>query len=225
MIAAASAAGALLGVLVGGVGGRLAMAVLAAKNPEDAGAISDDGFTIGQFTVEGTIQLLGATLQAGLMAAMLYLALRPLRIGPPWLRVACLTLGGVAVGGAVLINPNGVDFAVLDPSGLAVALFLAIPAVVVPLFYLLTERWLAPGSWFSTARTGAVASVLLIWILSGPVIVLLAIAYVVGIGWRRASTGLSRPVRSRVAWAGRTLVGLIGVMALVATVGNVYAVI
>ena len=66
---------------------------------------------------------------------------------------------------------------------------------------------------------------LLIWILSGPVIVLLAIAYGVGIGWRRASAGLSRPVRSRVAWAGRTLLGLIGVMALVATVGNVYAVI
>jgi hypothetical protein len=225
MIAAASAAGALLGVLVGGVGGRLAMAVLAAKNPEDAGTLSDDGFTIGQFTLEGTVQLLGATLQAGLIAAMLYLALRPLRIGPSWLRIVCLTLGGVAVGGVVLINPGGVDFAVLDPSGLAVALILAIPAVVVPLFYLLAERWLAPGSWFSTARTGAVASVLLVWILSGPVIVLLAIAYVVGVGWRRASTGLSRQVRSRVAWAGRTLVGLLGVMALVVTVGKVYTVI
>ena len=121
MIAAASAAGALLGVLVGGVGGRLAMAVLAAKNPEDAGTLSDDGFTIGQFTLEGTVQLLGATLQAGLIAAMLYLALRPLRIGPSWLRIVCLTLGGVAVGGVVLIQPAALTSPSSTERGLAVA--------------------------------------------------------------------------------------------------------
>ena len=37
-------AGALLGLLVGGVGSRLAMLLLARLNPEATGVISDDGF-------------------------------------------------------------------------------------------------------------------------------------------------------------------------------------
>lgn len=49
-LAAITVAGAVLGVLVGGVGGRLAMVLLAALNPRATGVTSDDGFTIGQFT-------------------------------------------------------------------------------------------------------------------------------------------------------------------------------
>ena len=49
-VAAACLAGAVVGILVGGIGGRLAMALLAALNREDHGLLTDDGFTIGQFT-------------------------------------------------------------------------------------------------------------------------------------------------------------------------------
>ncbi|MBW3618942.1 MAG: hypothetical protein KY461_01745, partial [Actinobacteria bacterium] len=48
--AAISLAGALSGVLVGGVGGRLAMLLIARLNPQATGRISDDGFRMGTFT-------------------------------------------------------------------------------------------------------------------------------------------------------------------------------
>jgi len=48
-LAAISSAGALAGVLIGGVGGRLAMMLLARLNPQALGVKSDDGFIIGRF--------------------------------------------------------------------------------------------------------------------------------------------------------------------------------
>ena len=43
-LSAITLAGALLGLLVGGVGGRLAMMLLARLNPDATGVTSDDGF-------------------------------------------------------------------------------------------------------------------------------------------------------------------------------------
>jgi hypothetical protein len=51
VFAVATAAGVVSGLVVGGIGGRLAMALLAAKNPEDHGTLTDDEFVMGQFTV------------------------------------------------------------------------------------------------------------------------------------------------------------------------------
>ena len=47
-----------LGVVIGGIGGRLAMYLLARLNPEATGVVSDDGFVMGQFTLSGTLNLL-----------------------------------------------------------------------------------------------------------------------------------------------------------------------
>lgn len=223
-VAAGSAAGALLGVLVGGVGGRSAMALLAAQNPEDTGRISDDGFRIGQFTVGGTIQLLAASLQLGLLGALIYLVLRRLAIGPRWLRVASLTAGGAVVFEAALLNPDGVDFTILDPDWLPVVLFIMIPATFVLLLSLLAEHWLAPDSWFATAPLRRVGAVLLVWIPTGPLLVLLAAALGVGVIWRRLVIGFPERAKPAVAWTARALVGILGVFALVSLVTNVDAV-
>ena len=184
MVAAVSAAAALLAVLVGGLGGRLGMALLAAQNPEDTAKFSDDGFRMGQFAVGGKIQLFAASLQLGLIAALVYLVLRNLTLGPRWLRIAELSTGGAVTVAALLIHPNGVDFTVLDPAWLAVVLFVTIPAVFVVLLCLLAEHWLAPDSWFTTAPVRQVGAVLLVWVLGGPLVVLLVVALGVGVAWR-----------------------------------------
>ena len=57
-VALGAGAGALVGMVVGGVWGRAFMAVLAALNAEDHGTRTDDGFRMGQFTVGGTLNLL-----------------------------------------------------------------------------------------------------------------------------------------------------------------------
>jgi hypothetical protein len=229
-LSAVSAAGALLGVVVGGVGGRLAMALLAAQNPEDAGRLTDDGFTIGQFTVGGTIQLIVAGLQLGLLAAVIYLALRGLALGPRWLRVAELTAGGTAVVSAILIDPDprGVDFTILDPDWLPVVLFLAIPALFLVLLCLLAEHWLGSDSWFATAPVRMVGAMLLVWIFSGPLIVLGAVALGVGVAWRHVTTADTerRPSSPQVwaMWALRALFGILGTWAFVTVVDNIAAV-
>lgn len=70
-LAAITAAGVVLGVLVGGVGGRLAMMLLAATNPGMGGLTSDDGFMIGRFTLLGSLNLLLANAWLGIGLFML----------------------------------------------------------------------------------------------------------------------------------------------------------
>jgi hypothetical protein len=51
--------GALTGFLVGGVGGRIVMRISALVAGDSArGAITDNGDRVGEFTIEGTIELL-----------------------------------------------------------------------------------------------------------------------------------------------------------------------
>jgi hypothetical protein len=147
------AAGATAGLLVAGVGGRLAMLLLRLTSPDSVrGALSDDGFEIGVVTTDTLAFLLGMAF-AGSLVGVGYTVVRaaiPARARRPlW------TLVGAAVGGATVIHSDGIDFTLLEPATLAVALFVAIPAGVSWLGAVLVERWGAappwPGRWRSAA--------------------------------------------------------------------------
>jgi hypothetical protein len=121
-------AGVGLGVLVGGVGGRLAMLLLRLTSPESVvGVISDDGFEIGQVTLFGTLGLVALAATVGLVGAVAYALVEPWLIGPSWFRNLTCGLGAGAVVGSALIHAEGVDFTLLTPTWLAIALFVAIP--------------------------------------------------------------------------------------------------
>jgi hypothetical protein len=77
-LAAITAVGGLLGLLVGGVAGRLAMMLLARLNPEVTGTTSDDGLRIGQFIVTDTIGLLLTGTAFGVIGAGGYTVVRVL---------------------------------------------------------------------------------------------------------------------------------------------------
>ncbi len=138
-----SLVGALCGAFAVGVLGRLAMRLLAYLNPVATGVTSDDGFEIGQVTLAGSLQLAGAGIQIGLMGALGYAVLRGLMVGPPWFRLASISLGPGVVAGAMIVGPEGVDFRLLDPVWLAVALFVAVPTAYVALLSIVAERLLA----------------------------------------------------------------------------------
>jgi hypothetical protein len=71
-------AGIPIGVLVGGLGSRLAMLLLRATSPSTViGMTSDDGFEIGRFTFAGTYNLFNLGAVVGVIAAATYLAVRP----------------------------------------------------------------------------------------------------------------------------------------------------
>ena len=152
-LSACLSAGVLLGLLIGGVGGRLAMMLLARRNPAVSGVVSDDGFEMGRFTTSGSLNLLMAGAFLGALGGVVYLVLRALLTGPRWFQVLSISLGPAVVVGSMLVHPGGVDFTLIEPLALPVVLFLLIPGLFGAAMTLLGERWLAPGSRFNTAGT------------------------------------------------------------------------
>lgn len=171
---AAACAGLLIAVL-----SRLAMGLLASLNPEDAGIRSDDEFVIGQLTLGGTAQLTASCIQLTLIGAALYLLVRPFLIGTGAVRVITSALGFGVTFAAVIIHPGGVDFTRLEPLWLGIALFVALPTVLVAVFAVLAEHWLRDESWFMTAASSRVTPLLALWILSGIGLVLLGPLFVI----------------------------------------------
>lgn len=57
-LAGAATAGMVAGLVVNGIGGRLAMLLLARLNPAAAGVVSDDGFVMGHFDLGNTMVFL-----------------------------------------------------------------------------------------------------------------------------------------------------------------------
>ena len=137
--------GALVGAVVGGIGGRLAMLVLRLGSPDVVlGVQTDDGFEIGVFTTSSFFLL---TVTAGLGGAtgLAYLVLRE---GLP--RRGRAVLWGVflgAVTGASNLAPGSLDFSILDPKSFAVASFVALPGIAALLIALLVDRLLEVEPW------------------------------------------------------------------------------
>jgi hypothetical protein len=152
-----AASGAIAGALVGGVGGRLAMLLLRLTSPDSViGLESDDGFEIGVFT-SSTLNLLAATAVMGGIVGVLYAALRTAI--PTRLRLPLWVVFWTLLGGAAVVHDDGVDFTVLEPTVLAIALFVALPAIAAATVVLLVERWAGTEPWadrrFSAGIVGA----------------------------------------------------------------------
>lgn len=177
-LAVATAAGAFCGLLVGGIGGRLAMLLLARLSPETTGAISDDGFLIGQFTVSGTLNLLAVCTIIGVLGGGVYLLTRGLMIGPRWFQVLSISIGPAVVVGAMLVHPEGVDFTLLRPTWLAIALFVAIPGSYAALLTVLGERWLRTDRRFLLAPRRVAFVPLILWLPLAPVLLVGVLGWV-----------------------------------------------
>jgi len=173
-LGASTGVGAVLGFVIGGVGGRLAMrALFLTSGPSVRGIISDDGFRMGQFSAD-TANLLLTGSAFGVVGSFVYLAVRPFLIGPLWLRSLTCGLAAGAVIGSLLVAPDGVDFTALSPVSFAVALFVGIPALFGLAAPLAIEWVLRPGGWAHTARLRWVLSPLLVFLFP-PLLVLVGL--------------------------------------------------
>jgi hypothetical protein len=140
--------GALAGVVVGGLGGRLAMLLLRLTSPDAVvGLTSDDGFEIGVVSTR-TFELVSSMGVVGAVNGVLYAALRGAI--PPRLRLVLWTALAAALGGAAIVHEDGVDFTLLEPAALAIVLFVLLPAGAAALVALLVERWVAVEAWSDT---------------------------------------------------------------------------
>ncbi|HUP74976.1 MAG TPA: hypothetical protein VM282_18165 [Acidimicrobiales bacterium] len=201
----AGAAGGFAGFLIGGIGGRLAMFVLRLTSDARArGVESDDGFTIGEFSLQTGFLLL-VTAAAGSFAAVVYMTVRP-ALPARWRRAMWTMLCG-AVGGAAIIHSDGVDFTLLEPTSLAIAMFIAIPAGGGWLMAYFIDCW--QPWWARDRRKTAIASVAVVpiflagvGIVPGTVIVAVAIIAIL------SQVGTLRTVARHVAIRAAVCLGL-----------------
>jgi hypothetical protein len=220
-LAAATAGGFLAGLLIGGVGGRLAMLLLRVTSDASLhGLETDDGFEIGVFT-GATAFLLGVTALLGAIGGVFYLVAR--RLIPPLLRPWTMGVLAGAVGGVLVLRPGELDFTLLEPLLLAVVLFVALPALYGVALALLVERLLREDSIMRRRRVWIAGLLPLVpLVLFGGVGVL-----VVLVGLAAWWTARTFPVtaawwRSSVAtWIGRVVPAPMGVASLVGLVGDV----
>jgi hypothetical protein len=224
-VAAAVVAGALTGAVIGGIGGRQAMLVLRlTSDPALRGLKTDDDFTIGIFS-GATLFLVIVTTVLGIIGGVVYLVVRGWLPEParPWL------FGGLTgiVGGATVIRPGGIDFTLLEPLGLAVVMFISLPAAYGVAVSLLAERFLARDSAFSRSKAWIAGLVLLLPLgffgLAG-LAVIAAIVAVVLLGRATpeiASLWTSPPV----AWIGRAGLAAVAIVWGAALVRDVFEVL
>jgi hypothetical protein len=133
-------AGLLSGFVIGGIGGRLAMFVLRlTSDPSLVGRLTDDDFEIGAFT-DSTIFLVALCTAAGVVGGCFYLLIRS------WLpkEQRVLLFGALLglIGGAMIVEPGGIDFTDVEPHALAIALFILLPALFGMSVSFLAERFL-----------------------------------------------------------------------------------
>jgi hypothetical protein len=215
-LAAIAAAGALLGLLVGGVGGRLAMMVR--MNPRATGVTSDDGFSIGQLTLAGSLNLLLVGALLGALGAAVYAVLRALMIGPRWFKVVSISVGPAIVVGEQLVHVNGVDFTFLQPAWLAIVMFVLIPGVYAALLTVVAERWMAPDHFFARGPLPLALAPLLVFLPVAPLLAAIAVGWFLLELARRRSPHGAVPGATAVAWAARVALAAVFCFALVSLV-------
>ena len=140
-IARGGISGILAGIVVGGLGGRLAMRIAALLHPDATGALTDNGNRIGQITPGGTLGLVLFGVVACAMAGAVWVVVSPWIPGRAGVR-ALLTAGiAIAIGTPVLIIGGNPDFVILDHDPKVVVLLVTIVGTI-GLSIALLDSWL-----------------------------------------------------------------------------------
>ena len=210
-----------MGALIGGVGGRIAMFVLRVTSDSALrGAETDDGFVIGQIS-GATLFLIIATSVLGVLGGIFYLAVRSW-LPERWRAALYGGFGGI-VGGAAVIRPGGIDFTLLDPLPLAIAMFIALPAIYGVLVSRLIEGWLRRDSGPGASRAWIIGPIpLMALAFLGPVGLGLAVlALALWIVRRRAPWNASLWGSPAVVWIGRAALLALTAVALASLVRDI----
>lgn len=210
-----------MGALVGGIGGRLAMLVLRLTSDSSLhGVKTDDGFIIGRFSGD-SLFLLVFTSVLGALGGILYLAVRSWL--PERARAALAGVFGGVVGGAFFIRPDGLDFTRLDPLPLAVAMFIALPAVYGVMMSLLVERLLPQDSGWSRSRAWFLALLPLVAIAAFGPLGVGVLVVMIGLWaihrWSPETTSMLRS--APVVWIGRAVLLALTALGLVALIKDI----
>jgi hypothetical protein len=135
-------AGLIVGVVVGGLGGRVFMRIAALLHPEATGMATANGNLIGDITLSGSLALIVFVgLFAGLAAGVIWVTVQTWIPGTG-LRKAVFTMPvAVAIGARGLLAVPNPDFRILGDDPVIVALIIAF-AATLGLSMALVDGWL-----------------------------------------------------------------------------------
>jgi len=129
-ITAGGLAGAIVGILVAGVGGRLLMRAAAALNPQATGARTDNGELVGAITLSGSSFLIIINgLFVGVLAGIVWIVVSPWLPRGRW-RLPAATIAATAIATPLLVQPDNPDFRILDADVPILAMLIGLVALV-----------------------------------------------------------------------------------------------
>lgn len=135
-------AGLIVGVVVGGIGGRFVMRLAALLVPAADGGLTENGNVIGDITMNGTLSLfLFAGVAVGIVGGSLWVMVAPwlpVRLGR---RAVAATVLAVPIATPGLVDASNPDFIVLRHDPAVVASLIGLIALFA-IGLVLTERWL-----------------------------------------------------------------------------------
>jgi hypothetical protein len=190
-VGACGLAGMIVGALVGGGGGRLAMRISAiAAGPSLQGVTTDAGFRVGEITGHGTIGLvIFAGVVAGAIGGLFYAVVRPWLAGlGRWQGVAfgVLLLG---VLGSLVLDPLNGDVGRFGPVALNVALF-------APLFVIFGTFVIPVATRLERAGARVAAFDVLLWLAAIPALLSLTLGFMATL----SQLGVTNPSQPAAPW-------------------------
>lgn len=213
--------GVSAGVILIGVGSRLAMLLLRVTSPDSVrGVESDDGFIIGQVTLSGTYNLLLLGASVGVIGAAAYLLVAPWLIGPKWFRHLTTGLAAAVVVGSMLVHADGIDFRALKPTWLAIGIFIALPGLFGGLVGVVVDAVRRPDSWTARGRWRVALPIILIMLFPFSIFVVVVAGAVFGVWVLVRDLSAIRTVRTsapyalviRGAWLVVAILGLVAIV-------------
>ena len=220
-------AGIPTGALVVGLGSRLAMFILRITSPDRVhGVRSDDDFVIGKVTLGGTYNLLQLGAAVGIIGAGTYLLVAPWLIGPLWFRRLTTGLASAVVAGSMLVHDKGIDFHLLQPTWLAIGLFVALPGLFGIAIAAAVDAVRRPDSWTTRGRRRWALPIVSMACFPATLPVVIVAIVVTAFGEVLRAAGIVRLVRSIPAHALviRAVWLLIAVAGLIALVNDITAI-
>jgi hypothetical protein len=177
-VARAALAGLVVGVVVLGGGGRVVMRLIALLDPSSIGRLTENGNRIGDVTVSGTLALvLFGGIAIGLASSVVWVAIQDWIPGRGRRRVLVAMPIAVALTAFQLVRPENVDFRIVGPTPLVLAILLVHVAIAGASFAAVADwldRRLPPVDGRLTRATVAYGVLVA---LGAPVVLLVARMY------------------------------------------------
>ncbi len=169
-------AGAIAGVLIAGIGGRVVMRLAALAVPSSTGQFTENGNRIGDITLGGSLGIVIIVgLLFGAIGAILWVVTSPWIPGRG-LRRGVLTMPvAVGLGALILIRGDNRDFRILGHSALVVAILVGLVASL-GLVISLIDDWLDRRLPAAGTESGRVAGGYVLLVTAGLVMTPLVVA-------------------------------------------------